>query len=133
MSIWLFISEKLLYLSLECFLKSRNLLLTFFSGKSHSSIFLYIFLRRHPNILRLYGYFYDTTRVYLILEFAARGELYKELQKERNFDEQRTATVSLINKAILMMILYTTPGFFSDILFRMEIVEISELFFSEGR
>jgi len=35
---------------------------------------------RHPNILRLYGYFYDATRVYLILEYAARGELYKELQ-----------------------------------------------------
>lgn len=36
---------------------------------------------RHTNILRLYGYFYDQSRVYLILEFAARGELYKELQK----------------------------------------------------
>lgn len=35
---------------------------------------------RHPNILRLYGYFYDNSRVYLILEYAARGELYKELQ-----------------------------------------------------
>lgn len=38
---------------------------------------------RHPNILRLYGYFYDATRVYLILEYAARGELYKELQVGR--------------------------------------------------
>ncbi|EOD06243.1 hypothetical protein EMIHUDRAFT_125202, partial [Emiliania huxleyi CCMP1516] len=27
---------------------------------------------RHPNILRLYGYFYDQTRIYLILEFAAK-------------------------------------------------------------
>lgn len=25
---------------------------------------------RHPNILRLYGYFHDATRVYLILEYA---------------------------------------------------------------
>ena len=32
---------------------------------------------RHPNILRLYGYFYDSTRVYLILEYAPKGELYK--------------------------------------------------------
>mmetsp|Transcript_27141 Transcript_27141/g.51297 ORF Transcript_27141/g.51297 Transcript_27141/m.51297 type:complete len:359 (-) Transcript_27141:338-1414(-) len=47
---------------------------------------------RHPNILRLYGYFYDENRVYLILEYAARGELYKELQKERTFSEQRAAT-----------------------------------------
>lgn len=48
---------------------------------------------RHPNILRLYNYFYDRRRIYLILEYAPRGELYKELQKSRTFDEQRTATV----------------------------------------
>ena len=46
---------------------------------------------RHTNILRLYGYFYDQTRVYLILEFAAKGELYKELTKQKFFGEQRTA------------------------------------------
>ena len=46
---------------------------------------------RHPNILRLYGYFYDATRIYLILEFAAKGELYKELQKHGTFDEKRSA------------------------------------------
>jgi len=46
---------------------------------------------RHPNILRLYGYFYDQTRIYLILEFAAKGELYKELQKCTYFDEKRSA------------------------------------------
>ncbi len=48
---------------------------------------------RHPNILRLYGYFYDQTRIYLILEFAAKGELYKELQKCTKFDEKRSAKV----------------------------------------
>ncbi|XP_077022025.1 aurora kinase B isoform X1 [Tamandua tetradactyla] len=48
---------------------------------------------QHPNILRLYNYFYDRRRVYLILEYAPRGELYKELQKSRTFDEQRTATI----------------------------------------
>nr|XP_056700865.1 aurora kinase A [Euleptes europaea] len=47
---------------------------------------------RHPNVLRLYGYFHDTTRVYLILEYAPHGEVYKELQKVTKFDEQRTAT-----------------------------------------
>ncbi|CAH1270854.1 aurora kinase C-like [Branchiostoma lanceolatum] len=47
---------------------------------------------RHPHILRLYGYFYDDTRVYLILEYAPRGELYKELQKQVRFDERRSAT-----------------------------------------
>jgi len=47
---------------------------------------------RHTNILRLYGYFYDETRVYLILEYAPRGELYKELQKCVRFNDQRAAT-----------------------------------------
>ena len=35
---------------------------------------------RHPNILRLYGFFYDETRIYLILEYAPGGELYKHLK-----------------------------------------------------
>lgn len=43
--------------------------------------------------MRLYNYFYDRRRIYLILEYAPRGELYKELQKSRTFDQQRTATV----------------------------------------
>nr|XP_045013589.1 aurora kinase A [Jaculus jaculus]XP_045013590.1 aurora kinase A [Jaculus jaculus]XP_045013591.1 aurora kinase A [Jaculus jaculus] len=47
---------------------------------------------RHPNILRLYGYFHDATRVYLILEYAPLGTVYRELQKQSKFDEQRTAT-----------------------------------------
>lgn len=29
---------------------------------------------KHPNILRLFGYFYDQSRVYLILEFAGMRE-----------------------------------------------------------
>lgn len=47
---------------------------------------------RHPNILRLYGYFHDASRVYLILEFAPRGELYGELQRCGGFSEERSAT-----------------------------------------
>uniref|UniRef100_A0A915IY99 Aurora kinase n=1 Tax=Romanomermis culicivorax TaxID=13658 RepID=A0A915IY99_ROMCU len=47
---------------------------------------------RHPNILRLYNYFYDDARIYLVLEFAGKGELYKELQRCRRFDEKRSAT-----------------------------------------
>ncbi|XP_011865361.1 PREDICTED: aurora kinase C-like [Vollenhovia emeryi] len=48
---------------------------------------------RHPNILRMYGYFYDESRIYLILEYAPKGELYKELsaQPDKRFDEERTA------------------------------------------
>uniref|UniRef100_A0A8C5HZN2 non-specific serine/threonine protein kinase n=1 Tax=Gouania willdenowi TaxID=441366 RepID=A0A8C5HZN2_GOUWI len=47
---------------------------------------------RHPNILRLYGYFHDSSRVYLILEYAPRGELYSELQRCRSFPEDKSAT-----------------------------------------
>jgi serine/threonine protein kinase len=50
---------------------------------------------RHPNILRLYGYFCDAHRVYMILEFAAKGELYKELQKLQRFNETRSAEVGV--------------------------------------
>jgi aurora kinase len=49
---------------------------------------------RHPNILRLYGYFYDAKRVYLILEYAAGGELYKTLREANKFSEKVTAKVS---------------------------------------
>ncbi|XP_040187462.1 aurora kinase A isoform X2 [Rana temporaria] len=47
---------------------------------------------RHPNILRLYGYFHDATRVYLILDYAPRGELFRELQRCTRFDDQRAST-----------------------------------------
>uniref|UniRef100_A0A672GW32 non-specific serine/threonine protein kinase n=1 Tax=Salarias fasciatus TaxID=181472 RepID=A0A672GW32_SALFA len=47
---------------------------------------------RHPNILRLFGYFHDATRVYLILEYAPKGELYSELQRRGQFPEDISAT-----------------------------------------
>ncbi|CAG8571663.1 15614_t:CDS:1 [Funneliformis caledonium] len=46
---------------------------------------------RHPNILRLYGYFHDKDRVFLVLEFAENGELYKRLQNYGPFTERQTA------------------------------------------
>ena len=46
----------------------------------------------HPNILRLYGFFYDENRIYLILEYAPGGELYKKLKSSGGtFDECRAA------------------------------------------
>ncbi|KAK9761458.1 spindle assembly checkpoint kinase [Basidiobolus ranarum] len=47
---------------------------------------------RHPNILRLFGYFFDETKIYLIIEFASKGELYKELRKITHYDEATAAT-----------------------------------------
>ncbi|KAI8954781.1 serine/threonine-protein kinase [Xylaria longipes] len=46
---------------------------------------------RHPGILGFYGWFHDSRRVFLILEYAAGGELFKILQREGSFSEQRAA------------------------------------------
>ncbi|ETN60481.1 serine/threonine protein kinase [Anopheles darlingi] len=48
---------------------------------------------RHPNILRMYGYFHDETRIYLILEYAPGGTLFKEQQQQpgKRFPEKRSA------------------------------------------
>ncbi|KAH1124903.1 hypothetical protein GLYMA_06G088700v4 [Glycine max] len=40
---------------------------------------------RHPHILRLYGYFYDQKRIYLILEYAPKGELYNGVAEMQIF------------------------------------------------
>jgi serine/threonine protein kinase len=39
----------------------------------------------------MYGYFYDEKRIYLILEFAPGGELYKVLMKMGRFSEATAA------------------------------------------
>ncbi|KAI1351642.1 Pkinase-domain-containing protein [Xylaria sp. FL0043] len=46
---------------------------------------------RHPNILQLFGHFHDSKRVFLILEFAAKGELYKHLRRENRFPEWKAS------------------------------------------
>lgn len=59
---------------------------------------------RHPNILRLYGYFYDKSRVYLILEYAAKGELYRELRRFKCFSEKRSATyIASLARALIYL------------------------------
>lgn len=46
---------------------------------------------RHKHILRMFGYFYDAKRIYLILEYSSGGELYKKLTQKGRFDERRSA------------------------------------------
>ena len=46
---------------------------------------------RQRNILRMYGYFFDEKRIYLVLEFAPGGELYKQLTARGHFSETTTA------------------------------------------
>ncbi|XP_037949138.1 aurora kinase C-like [Teleopsis dalmanni] len=49
---------------------------------------------RHPNILRLYGYFHDGARIYLILEYAPGGTLYNEMRSQplKRFGESKSAS-----------------------------------------
>ncbi|OAD02167.1 hypothetical protein MUCCIDRAFT_74093 [Mucor lusitanicus CBS 277.49] len=46
---------------------------------------------RHPNILGLYGYFHDDSRIFIILEYAANGALYDELRRRIKFTEKEAA------------------------------------------
>ena len=45
----------------------------------------------HPNILKLFGYFEDKDRWFLVLEYCKKGELYGLLQQAGKFDEKRAA------------------------------------------
>lgn len=42
---------------------------------------------RHLNVLRLFGFFHDEKRVYLILEYIVHGELYKFLKQKGKFND----------------------------------------------
>ncbi|CAG8456252.1 2022_t:CDS:2 [Gigaspora margarita] len=46
---------------------------------------------RHPNILRLLGYFQQSMYFILILEYAAKGELYKQLLKSGRLKEKKAS------------------------------------------
>lgn len=45
----------------------------------------------HKNILRMYGFFHDAKRVFLVLEYAPNGNLYNKLKREKHFDERTAA------------------------------------------
>lgn len=47
---------------------------------------------RHPNILRMYGYFQDDQRVYLVLEYAPKGDLFTILRRDKTFSPKIAAT-----------------------------------------
>lgn len=58
----------------------------------HAYNIFYLFCR-HPNILRLLTWFHDECRIYLVIEFAANGELYKHLTNspDGRFPEAKAA------------------------------------------
>lgn len=45
----------------------------------------------------MFGFFHDAARVYLVLEYAPKGELYKTLnsQPDKHFSESQTAKYML--------------------------------------
>lgn len=49
----------------------------------------------HPNVVKLFSYFYDSKRIYLVLEYMPGGELFTALQKSEGgrFTEARAAHV----------------------------------------
>lgn len=59
---------------------------------------------RHPGILRFHNFFYDRRRIILILEYAAGGELYKQLRKCHRFEEAKAATyVAQVAQALIYL------------------------------
>ena len=42
----------------------------------------------------MHGFFWDEKRIYLLLEYAAKGELYDLLTKAKRFSETEAANVS---------------------------------------
>jgi len=42
---------------------------------------------KHKHILNMYGYFHDKNYVYVVLEYADNGSIFKKLVQEKNFDE----------------------------------------------
>ncbi|CAH8486492.1 unnamed protein product [Dicrocoelium dendriticum] len=47
---------------------------------------------KHPGIVRLYSYFYDKKRIYLLLEYAPKGVLSAELVRFHHFQNPRAST-----------------------------------------
>ena len=47
----------------------------------------------HPNIIKMYGCFDDTTNIYIILEVGTGGQLYHQLKKAQPLSEARIAFV----------------------------------------
>ncbi len=47
----------------------------------------------HPNIIKLYEFYEDDERIYLVTELCTGGELFDELTKREQMDEQTTAII----------------------------------------
>jgi len=48
---------------------------------------------QHEYVIQMHGYFWDAQKFYLVIEFAANGELYKDLMSKGSFDDCRASTI----------------------------------------
>ena len=47
----------------------------------------------HPNIIRMYEFFEDVSRLYLVMEYCSGGELFTEILKRQSFSEKEAAKI----------------------------------------
>lgn len=47
----------------------------------------------HPNVIRMYGYFDDQTNIYIIMEVALGGQLFKHIKKGSPIPEPKIAMI----------------------------------------
>ena len=47
----------------------------------------------HPNIIKIYEYYFDDVNFYLITEFVSGGELYDTITSWKTFDEEKAAYI----------------------------------------
>lgn len=45
----------------------------------------------HPNILKMYGYFYDSLKLYFVLEYAGKGDVWKLIRQTSHFPEPKAS------------------------------------------
>jgi serine/threonine protein kinase len=58
----------------------------------------------HPNILKLYTYFWDDQRIYFVLEFAPHGDVFGELRAAKRFPEAKAADYAAqVTRGLLAM------------------------------
>ncbi|CAI0559582.1 unnamed protein product, partial [Linum tenue] len=69
----------------------------------------------HPNVLRLYGWFDDDDRIYLILEYAHGGELYGVLRERGHLTERESATVMIQHIPISIFVFICCAFWFSEL------------------